>query len=165
MGEHPRTGTQARDSRSLERDVQELMVLAGGGLYIGHPNNPLDPTDTSNALGTAATHNGTRVHFLGSWVQWTITAVGQLGVQHTFVHNLNVPPVSVTTPNVLWHVLRKEFGGNVVAGSFTDVHYGDVAGVPGLVTADSIQLIVSSNLAIGGGDDLRITLWFTPALR
>lgn len=135
----------------LERNVLEFLRAFGGGLGFGSPGDPTAPDSGVRPNGVA--HNGATEHFACSWVEVTLSA--GLPAAPVFAHNLDLPPVTATTPNVLW-VPRVTHSG--VGGGAVSLEYAG-----GAVTANSIALAAyGATRTVDGPNPLTLLLLFFP---
>ena len=165
MSRVPRLVVDDRQPKSIVEQLSRLLRVVDGDLGFGSPQDPTDPTSTTLANG--ASHNGTLENVKGSWVEVDVTAADTLV---NCVHNLGVPVTVVSAtnqPNVRWMVFGFQHSGTGAnAASTLSCNYetGDAASI----TENSFPL----RFYVGGGrtvgadpDDLRVTLFFTPAVR
>lgn len=159
---------------AVAEQVDELLQIVDDKIEFGEPQNPHDPTDTSQlagAMGAENAHNGTVSNIAGSWVEISLTATGL--TTETCVHNLYLQDpdyvVPVTgEPNCRWlpfGLMHDGQGQDATSGLSLDITFlGDT------VAANSIQLRVNLStigtaVTVDGDHPALITLFFTRATR
>lgn len=151
--------------QSIVEFLARSQRIIDGQIEFGSPNDPNDPASVTLANGTA--HNGTLVNLLGAWVE---IDVATLDAPQACVHNLGVPVTvvgGVNQPNVRWLVFGYQHSGTLaIAGSTISCNYEltDAANI----TTNSFPLrfyAAGTRTIAADPDDLRVTLFFTPAVR
>ena len=159
------TPPDPENPEQMSQAIGEIQQLLDGGVSFGHPQDPADDTSTTlaGAGGASAGHNGTLANINGSWVEQSITALGQ----QTFYHNLNLDVFSASNPNVRWFIAGMSHDGtDGGAGNLTGAAVSVIYKEGGTVAADSIQLHVGgTGITVAAGTPLTLTLFFLPALR
>lgn len=159
-----RTLPDPSDPKSIVEYLSRVQRIVDGGIEVGNPNDPRDPSSTTLANGTA--HNGTLVNLLGAWFEIAVEAAD---TRFDCVHNLNVQVIQVAAanqPNVRWpFVCFKHDGTGINAASTLSVNYDtrDAANI----TADSfpLRLYVGGGRTVSAAHPVTITVFLTPAVR
>lgn len=144
----------------LARDVHAIKLALSQRLSFGEPQDPSDPDSSTLAGGAGVSdHNGTLNHINGSWAQQSVTG---FNVATTFTHNLDVPFVSSSTPNVIWFVSRLSHDGTGVGtDSVITCNYDS----RDTVDRNSIQLRLYGQTRTLTGHPVEATLFFMPVTR
>lgn len=165
MSRVPRVLYDPADPKAVAEHASRLQRVMDGQIEFGSPQDPNDPASVTLANGTA--HNGILQNMLGAWVEVDVTA---LDTRVDCAHNLGVPITVVAAtnqPNVRWLVFGYQHSGTLaIAGSTISCNYelGDAASI----TSNSFPLrfYAAGTRTVGADpDDLRVTLFFVPAVR
>ena len=157
----PRSKESEKTLEGVWSDVEQIKDILRRRVSFGHPNHPVDPTDTTRAGSTDLVHNGLLDNIYGSWVEglWTTRLVG-----FTCWHNLNQPLIG-TELNVRWVQFGSSHDGAGANPTITPVslYKHDLA----VITENSIALHVAAGpgVFIDANHPYRITLFFIPAVR
>jgi hypothetical protein len=160
----PQSVVDPDDPQAIVEHLYRVQRVVDGRLEFGSPQDPRDPAGTALATGTA--HNGTILNILGSWVELDVTSQD---APVACVHNLDVPVTSVSgvnQPNVRWLVFGWQHNGAGAApGSTMSCNYEPTDAAS--ITSNSFPLrFYAAGRTIGADpNDLRVTLFFVPAVR
>lgn len=157
MSRVPRVIVDPTQPQSIVEHLGRVQRVLDGEVEFGNPQDPTDPQSTTRANGVA--HNGTVLNVRGSWFEAAVTA---LNTNVTCTHNLGLPIVSASSPNVRWLVFGWQHDGTGAgAGSSVSAVY-----VGGAVTTNSIVLrFFAAGRTVDVIHPLTVSLFFVPAVR
>lgn len=149
-----------QDPKSVSEHASRVQRVVDGQIEFGSPQNPNDPQSTTVADGV--THNGILQNMLGAWVEILVDTAPGLAANITCTHNLGVPIVNASTPNVRWLVFgwQHNAAGTGATSTVSVVYEG------GTVAENSIVLRFYANArTVNDANPLKCTLFFVPAVR
>lgn len=159
------------DPQALSQWLTEVAREFNGQVSFGSPQEEADATSTTLPGTSLASHPGTLLNVEGSWCEQEVTQTGDSGGgEVVFFHNLFAHDPAYTlpssgNPNVRWLVFGFEHTGTGV-GANSDASISCNFRTGDTLTANSIGLrFFSPNRTIDGTDKLKVTLFFTRAVR
>lgn len=158
----PQSTPLTEDLSSVFEHVGQLERILRTYVEFGHPNHPEDPESTELAGSVNTYHNGGLQNMFGSWVE---VEVDTADVAFTCYHNLGVVPIAGQL-NVRWLVFGMMHDGTGVGATSTlSVNYDarDVASI--LADSVDLRLYVGGGRTVGEENPVKVTLWFSPAVR
>lgn len=159
-----RTLPDPSDPKSIVEYLARSQRIIDGFIEVGSPQNPNDPASTTLADGSA--HNGTLVNMAGAWVEVDVTAAD---TKFDCVHNLGAQVLvsgGNNLPNVRWQVMGFQHNGTgAIATSTLSVNYDSRDQASISTTSFPLRLYVGVTRTVNGGNPVRVTLFFTPAVR
>lgn len=166
MSRIPRVIVDPKDPLSIVEHLGRVQRVVDGQLEFGSPQDPRDPNSATLAAGAAGGHNGTVLNMAGAWVEADVTAAD---TRFDCAHNLGLPVTVVTAvnqPNVRWlFACFQHNGTGVNATSTLSVNYDSRDA--GSITQNSfpLRLYVGGGRTVSGPNPVRVSLFFTAAIR
>ena len=168
MGRIPPSIVLPEQPQSIVEHLLRVSREVDGRVEFGSPQDPNNPASTTLANGVI--HNGTILNMKGAWVEVDVVA---LDAVVDCAHNLDVPVTlvgGVRQPNVRWLLFGYQHSGTLaIAGSTISCNFelGDAGGAPGITTNSfPLRFYAAGTRTVGADpDDLRVTLFFVPAVR
>lgn len=138
--------------------IHRLSQIVDSEIEFGDPQDP-----TTDEISTLAGdgHNGRTQNIAGSWVELQLDdATNLLNTNVTCTHNLGLPVLSATEPNVRWETWGWQHDNTGAgAGSTVSAIY-----TGGSVTSNAIQLrFFASGRTVTAAHPLKVCLRFIPA--
>ena len=164
MSRVPTSVVDPGNPRSIVEHLANVQRVVDGSIEFGSPQDPNDPASLTLANGTA--HNGTLLNIQGSWVEVDVTA---LDTPVACRHNLEIPFVvigGISQPNVRWQLFGFQHSGNGVGvGSTISCNYETTDENSISEISFPLRFYATARVVGAAPDHLRVTLFFTPAVR
>lgn len=159
MSRVPQVVVNPQDPQSITEHLFRVQRVVDGRLEFGSPQDPRDPA--SATIPDGASHNGIIQNIMGSWFELSL-GTGDLAVDQTCTHNLGIPIVSASTPNVRWIVfgLQHNAAGAGAGSTISAVYEGGTVGENAIVLR-----FYAAARTVNDANPLKVTLFFVPVVR